>query len=423
MSLLPATTENRVRKFNAIAETGEFARGWVVLFAGTIGCALGITGLPFFSFGQFIRPLSQTFGWSRGEISGGVTCLMIGTILTSPLYGRAVDQFGYRKVALASQAGLALGYIALSLIGPSVPWFYAAWLFLSFAGSGTSPVVWTRAIAGRFRRSRGVALGILLCGTGVTALAAPVIVNQLIALAGWRATYQVLAATMAFVGLPLTYFFLHAESDEIKAASTHAGATVKEALRSSAFWRVIAGIACISTVAGGVIVHLPALLTDRGLTSAAAAGIAGLLGYTIIIGRLGLGYLVDRVSPAWAGAALVGLAAIACFMLAQGYSPVIAVLLFGLCCGAEVDLLAFLMSNIFGLRHYAQIYAFGISAFTLGAGIGPIVAGRVHDRTGNYNLALYGFVVLIVVACALIASLANQVTASHETSSDEAASH
>jgi predicted MFS family arabinose efflux permease len=138
-----------------------------------------------------------------------------------------------------------------------------------------------------------------------------------------------------------------------------------------------------------------------------------MLGYAIIIGRLTLGFLVDRLPPALVGATLILLSAVSSLLLAQNVAPTVAVLLLGLCAGAEVDLLAFLFSRLFGLRHYAAIYGCGISAFTAGAGIGPILAGRVHDATGSYGPALYGFAIIVVIAALLLASLGQRVKASH----------
>jgi MFS family permease len=398
----------------APTKAGEFARGWSVLLASTVGVGLGITGLPAFSFGQFVRPLAQTFGWSRGEISGGVTCLMIGTLVMSPFVGHAVDKFGIRAVALFSQIGLALGFIGVSLVGPSVTAYYGAWLALSFLGAGTSPIVWTRAVAGRFERSRGLALGIMLCGTGVIAILAPTIVNQIVTSFGWRAAYHVLAGSLIFIGLPMTYAFLRSAPKGARPEAIQTGLTLKDALRTTTFWRVIAAFVLISSVVSALIVHLPTLLIDRGVAPAAAAGMVGVLGYTIIAGRLTLGAMVDRFSPAFVGGGLISLAAVTAVMLAHGVAPLLAILLFGLCCGAEVDLLAFLMSRLFGLRNYAQIYGCGISAFTLGGAIGPIVAGRSHDIAGSYNPVLYGFAVATCVSTLLIFSLWKDVKPSRE---------
>ena len=395
------------------ARSGAGRRCGTVLLAGTIGTGLGTTGLPFYSFGQFVRPIVQEFGWSRGALTGGVTCLMIGTVVTSPFIGRAVDRFGVRWVAALSQIGLAIGFLCVSLVGTPLFGVYAAWLALSVLGSGTSPIVWTRAVAGWFERSRGLAFGIMLCGTRIVAIFAPPLVNHLITGFGWRFAYRVLALTLLVVGLPVTLLLLRSGHDRRGAASPAAiGYTLREAFGSSAFWRLEAAFFLISLAVGGLIVHLPAMLVDRGYSPAIAAVTAGYLGYAIIAGRLSLGTLVDRFRPALVGALLVSLSAVASLLLAQGMAPVAATLLLGFCAGAEVDLLAFLVSRLFGLKNYAQSYGCGISAFTAGAGVGPYLAGHARDLSGSYAPALYGFAAAIIVAATLIASLGRRVSAS-----------
>jgi cyanate permease len=221
-----------------------------------------------------------------------------------------------------------------------------------------------------------------------------------------------LALALVVVGLPVTLALLRSGRDPAVGSAPLSGSTLKEALKSSAFWRLEAAFFLISLVVGGLIVHLPAMLVDRGFSAAVAASTVSYLGYAIIVGRLSLGTLVDRFSPAIVGALLIALSALSSVLLAQGIAPLAATLLLGLCAGAEVDLLAFLVSRLFGLRNYAQIYGCGISAFTAGAGVGPILAGRAHDLSGGYAPALYGFAVAIVVACILIASLGGRVMAS-----------
>ncbi len=389
----------------ALSSGAEFRRAWTVLLAGTVGTGLGTTGLPFYSFGLFVRPMGQEFGWSRGSISGGITCLMVGTVLTSPFVGRVIDKVGVRIVAILSQIGLALGFVAVSLVGSQLSGFYAAWLALSFLGSGTSPIVWTRAVASWFDRSRGLALGIMLCGTGIVALCGPVLINEAISTFGWQGAYRILAITLLVVGLPLTSLFLRSNPNAVSSSGSSGGVTLRDALRMSAFWRIEIAFIIISVVVGGLIVHLPAMLIDRGASPASAAAVAGRLGYAIIIGRLSLGMLVDRMPPAIVGATLIGLLAISSILLALNMTPLIAVILLGLSAGAEVDLLAFLISRIFGLRHYAQIYGCGISAFTMGGAIGPVLAGHAHDVSGSYVSALYIFAGMTVVASALLVSL------------------
>ena len=156
------------------------------------------------------------------------------------------------------------------------------------------------------------------------------------------------------------------------------------------------------------------MLADRGIDLAQASRALGLLGFAIIAGRLCIGALVDRFPARIVGPFFILLPAASCLLLADGTAAVAAILLIGVSAGAEVDLLAYLTSRYFGMRQYPKIYAWGLSAFSAGAGVGPIFAGWVHDLTGNYAMALYAFAIIMATAAALIASLGRPEEAEHQ---------
>ena len=384
----------------------EFARAWHVVLSAAIGVGLGTTGLPIYTTGQFIRPLQQEFGWSRSATTGALTFLNIGSVLMAPIIGALVERFGVRRVAMIAMVGFGLGYFSLTLNGGSLPAYYAGWAALAVMGSGTSPIVWTRAVASWFERSRGLALGITLCGTGLVAVIGPGLIGGIIAAHGWKAGFYALAAAPVVIGLPLVATLFRARDPVTgTAAATLPGMEAGSALKSFRFWRLVVAFFLISTVVGGMIVNLPAMLADRGVNLAQASAAMGFLGIAIIIGRLTIGALVDRFPARVVAPIYILLPAAACTMLANGWAPAPAILLMGLAAGAEVDLLAYLISRYFGMRHYARIYGFGLSAFSAGAGTGPLFGGFVHDRTGSYVVALYTFAAIVTVAAALIASL------------------
>jgi len=382
----------------------EFAKSWPTLLAATIGVGLGTTGMMFYAFGQFVGPLSAAQHWTRGAVSGGMLSYSFGTVLIYPFIGRAVDRFGGRAVALLAQLGLAIGFLLISAVPRNIFVFYAAFFAMSLLGAGTSPIVWTRAVARHFVRRRGLALGIMLSGTGLAAVLAPLVVGNAIAAFGWRGAFHTLAAIEIVIGLPATYALLQ-DGHGSTAAAALSGDTLRQALHRSDFWRVVAAILLIATGLAGLIVHLPVLLQDRGYSHAHTAFMLGFFGYAVIAGRLLLGFLVDRFSAAIVGAVFVSAAALACLLLAFGGAVFPAILLVGACAGAEVDLLAFLVSRLFGLLHYAQIYGWAMSAFVLGAGLGPVIAGTIHDVAGTYAPALYLFAVASVGAGMLVFSL------------------
>ena len=80
-------------------------------------------------------------------------------------------------------------------------------------------------------------------------------------------------------------------------------------------------------------------------------------------------------------------------------------LIIGLAAGAELDLLAYLSSRYFGLKHYGAIYGGLYVFFSIGAGIAPASFGRTVDVLGSYNLVLYVVAVMSIVGAALMLTL------------------
>ncbi|MCU0760931.1 MAG: MFS transporter [Steroidobacteraceae bacterium] len=393
----------------------EFRRGWRTLFASAVGNGSGLSGLPFYTFGVFVVPLVEAFGWSRGDVSGAASSLIVGTAITAPIIGSMIDRYGVRRVGLASMAALAVGYALLTQLGSSIAMFYAAWLAISLVGGGTTPVVWTRTVGVWFDRGRGFALGLALAGSGLASLFAPVLTNRAIAAWGWQGGYLALAAFILLVAVPLIAIFLQdrppaaapssSARPAMRAVPAGAGAsredpvdalpglTLEEALRTPAFWKIAIGFFFVSGVVAALIINLVPLLIDRGLDRADAAAIASVMGIAVLGGRIGIGFLLDRLHAPSVARTLLGLCAGGCVLLSladlPGWAIALAVMSLGLAAAAEVDLVAFLSSRFFGMRAYGKIYGWQLTAFYLGAAIGPFAAGRAYDHFQSYLPVLY----------------------------------
>jgi MFS family permease len=165
---------------------------------------------------------------------------------------------------------------------------------------------------------------------------------------------------------------------------------------------------CFIVVAAGasaLVVHMVPMLRDAGLDAAAAARVASVIGIGIILGRLLIGWLIDRVFAPRVAAVIFAIAAGGCLMLAYGGAEQArpAAFMIGFALGAEVDLMAYLISRYFGLRHYGFLYGSIYAGFWVGIAGGPALAGRLFDQLGNYALTLLILCGLFVVGavCAL----------------------
>nr|WP_295106905.1 MFS transporter [uncultured Caulobacter sp.] len=392
--------------------SSEFRSGWTTILASALGACAGLTGLAFYTFGLFVKPLNAAFGWTRGEITLGMSFITLGTVVCAPLVGWMIDRWGVRRVAGPSLIGAALAFVLMSRVGPDVWTFYAGCLGVAVLGCATAPVSWTRAVSQRFVKARGLALGLTLLGSATAGVVGVPAVQWLITHRGWSAGYLGIAGFSALVVFPAVILLLgrapkHGGEGPKLALS---GLTLAEALRTGAFWTLAIGVLLLITAQSGTIIHLVPMLTDRGLAPAQAAGIAGTMGLAVFVSRIVVGALLDRFPPALvAGLTLIAPVAAAVILATCGADRAaltVAVLLLGLAAGAEIDFLSYFAARHFGLRAYGQIYGCLFAMFSLGNGLGAPIMGAIYDRTGAYQPALWGGAVLFAGGAALFASLA-----------------
>jgi MFS family permease len=159
----------------------------------------------------------------------------------------------------------------------------------------------------------------------------------------------------------------------------------------------------------GVIAHLLALLTDRGMASSTATTLLIGVGLATILGRLISGFLLDRVFAPHLAAAIFLIPLIGMTTLLLGGASLTAglaaAICFGFSLGAEVDIVGYLVSRYFGLHRYGEIYGYIFAIFTIGSGVGPYLMGLSFDKTHSYSAALGTFCVMLIVASATISRL------------------
>jgi len=382
----------------------EFKSGWRALLGAIVGVGSGLTGIVFYTHGVFVVPITAEFGWSRGDAQFAFSFVMISAALTGPIVGSLTDKFGSRQLALSGVLALGLTFAALSLTDESIRNYYLLWIVMSVLAAGTFPVTWTKGVNTWFDKNRGLALGITMMGTGLVAAAGPVYAASLIDNFGWRNAYQALGATILLFSLPISFLFFRERQvliTENANSPVTFGLSTTEAILSYKFW--VLGFALLFVCFGvaGLIANFVPLLIDKGYEATEAASYAGFVGVMVIIGRLLVGYLIDRFwAPRIAFIFLI-LPFISCLILAQDQPSslgiTIAALAVGLAAGAELDLIAYMTSRYFGMKNYGQLYGGQFVFFAVGSGLAPALFGWWFDFSGNYVLILYISAVLFVL--------------------------
>ena len=392
----------------------EFKLGYKALIGAMIGAGCGLASISFYTHSVFVTAISQDTDWSRGQIQMGVSIMILMAIVTAPIVGSLVDRFGARIVALLSIPLYGLSMSSFALIGDDINHYYVVWTIMSIIAAGTLPVTWTRVVNQWFDNSRGIALGLTLAGTGIAATFGPTYVTSLIQDFGWKRAYLFLALTISFFSMPAVFFLFkepvtRSTNGENNTVKKQLGVTFRNALQGHQFWFM--GVALIFAAGGisGLITNSVPMLIDKGFTLSEAASYAGLIGVSVIVGRLVVGFLLDYFWAPMIAAIFLSSPLIAAIILVGNSDSnliiSLSMIIIGLAAGAELDLLAFLASRYFGLKEYGKLYGSLYVFFSIGAGLAPALFGRYFDINGDYDLLLYLVIIASIISGLLMLRL------------------
>src|ERR1700723_102261 len=346
------TAHTIVGEPTARVDLTEFRRGWHILLLAGLGVATCVTATVLNWIGALVISLQQTFGLARADLQLSITCLFLGAAVACHLAGVLNQRYGMRGVTTLSLLALSLGYLALTLFHGTLWHLHLGFALLAFAGVGTLQVTWSHLVNEWFERNRGLALAIILSGTGLAASVLPPLLAWSIARWDWRAGFVVMAAPTLLLTLPLTLMWMRSPARLAAAQPTKPvllGESWSYAIRGRKFWTLTVALTLAVSAVLGLLTSVIPLLRDKGFDAATASGIFSSFGVSLIVGRVVVGYLLDRLWPAGISAAALALPAIGCFMLVTLHSNVPALVaacaLIGIGTGAEFDISAYLLAR------------------------------------------------------------------------------
>src|SRR4029079_1383116 len=221
---------------------------------------------------------------------------------------------------------------------------YAVFLLLGLLGPGTSAIPRASLISRWFTDRRGLALGLAMSGTAIGGVIWPRETRNLMNWFDWRNAYAISGGAALLVAVPLMLLFLkepstRAQSSKQGGSDAQAeGLTRAEALRGSLLWLLLFAFFIISMSIHACMIHLVAMLTDRGMTPESAALAASLMGAAGMVARLGMGYLLDLLTAErwpWIALSVVAAVIFLLFAGATGGSAYLAAILIGIGYGSE----------------------------------------------------------------------------------------
>ena len=398
--------------------------GWWVVAAGFFINAFGV-GTFFYGFSTFFNPLIAEFGWSRTVMSGIFSLSRLEGGIEGPIAGWLTDKYGARRMLLIGVTIAGIGFMMLWLVNSPLSLYLIFGLFLSLGYNLGYTHATGAAVAKWFIKKRGRALSFLITGNGVGGAIFVPLIAWLIIQFGWRWAAIIIGAATLAIPLPLSLMVRSTPEEmgllpdgrrdskenaptEPEDTSTEALAsrtapeevnfTVREALKTRAFWVYVASMMLRSCILSALVVHQIPHLTDIGIPYQTASGILGLMVLMSVPGRFCFGWLGDRFNKKVLLFLLCLLQAVGIFIFVHATTMELLylfVVIYGLGYGGVIPLTIALRADLFGRRNYATIAGITMALATIGTVTAPIFAGYLYDVRQTYTLAFYIFIVMI----------------------------
>ena len=394
--------------------------GYIVAICSTV--ILLVAWGAYYSYGIFFVPLLSEFAWTRASVSGAFS---LGTIIqgvAAIATGRLTDRFGARPVVTVGGIIAGTGYVLMSQID-SIWQLYIIYGVLIGIGTGCYFVSLVSHAAHWFQHRRGLMTGVVVSGIGLGAIIVPPLANRLISIYDWRSSYIIIGTTVVVVSVLLAQLLKRrvpmahnidshpVPNQDIRSTK---GFSLRAALRTYQLWMICALFLCLGFCLFSIMVHIVPHAMDRGFSMDESAAIIAIIGISSIVGKVGLGYLADRIGPrpGW----IIGFAimAIAVFYLLAAdtlwalYAFAVA---FGLAYGCLVAMESPIIADMFGLRAHGAILGLASFMFMVGAAIGPWQAGYTYDIMLSYRLTfivLGAMAIIGIILAALLKPFAKQ---------------
>ena len=368
------------------------------------GCLVIFVGFGIRStMGVFLVPITEQYDWGRSIFAFAAALQNLFWGFSQPIFGAIADRFGSGRVILIGGicyvAGLALMMVSSTPLG----FYIANGALIGFGLSGTTFAIVLAVIARAVpEKQRSMALGI---GSAAGSLGQFVLVplgNSLILQFGWVSTIAMLSCLMLLV-IPLS--FVLSGKPNVSGPEQTLKAAVFQAARHPGYVLLTSGFFVCGFQVTFIGIHLPAYLTDIGLSSNVGAWALSMVGLFNLVGTLLAGYMGNIfkkksiLSFIYLGRAIV----IAVFVMLPPSVP--SALIFAACMGilwlATIPLTSGIVSQVFGARYLGTLFGFVFLGHQIGSFLGVWMGGLLFDATQSYEVVWWICVALGVIAALL----------------------
>ena len=387
---------------------------WWVVGGGAVATMFGVGPIMVYAYGILSLGLIAEHGWSRDALATGFSSFLLGNGIGLAALGWLISRHGISRPSGIFVALFGVGFAAVSILPPSPALFAVVLLLVGIGGAACTSLPYAVSISGFFDAKRGLALGIVVAGSGAGAAFLPQLAQWLSNSYSWRAGFWVIGLLATVIPLLVLTLLVRTPPGATQAAKAASSAlyerrSAREVFWGNrSFWLVFAAILAVSLATFGGMGSLVPLFSDNGFDKPTIATILSLVGFSSWVGRLVVGFLLDRIFAPYLTATILCFAAAGLVLLLVSTSPFvafIAAMFVGLAMGAEADLLTFLVSRYFRLSEFSRVTSVIWVVWSWSGAVGTALAAASFAKFGSYAPAFMVFAFVLLVAVSLILRL------------------
>jgi len=395
-----------------------FFYGWVMLGFAGLGVFASGPGQSH-TFSVFLDPIGQDLGLGKSAIASAYGLASLVAALLLPLMGKVLDKMGPRKMLLAVTILLGFACLAFGAVGGLVT-LSLSFGALRFLGQGSLMMGCANLTAQWFSRRRGFAMSLMALGFAASMAIHPPLGAFLIAEIGWRKAWLVLGLLTWLLLLPPILLLIHDKPEPLgllpdgeqasgEAPSSQAidGLTLKEALRTPAFYLVTTGWFSIGMLVTTLHFYQISILESQGVARSTAASVFPVSALSMALMMPLVGMLFDRMRTRLVfGLGLIVLASclVGITFVTDTETAIAFAIVFGITNAFSMTMFGYLMPRFFGRKHLGSVQGVTQMIAVVGASLGPLPVGLAFDYLGDPTNTLR-WLAIFPVLCAIAAVL------------------
>ena len=404
--------------------------GWRMVAAGCVMRMLG-GGFHLYGFTIFFLPITNELGLSRAATSLVFSLARAEGAIEGPLAGYVIDRYGPRPMMLAGILLSGLGYMLLATVQSYTAFLivYLGIISLAFsAGFMHSPMVLANSW---FIRRRAMAMTLISSAIGIGGTLITPVLAFTVSQWGWRQGAFIAGLGLIVTGIPVALYVKRSPEsmglvpdgvtsseqklnapNNAKATSGHQHEhdhefTIKQALKTAAFWKLILATTTRVGVYNSITVHFVPIMVWRGASEAKAAAMLATMALMSLPSHLLVGWIADRVNKPrlMAACMLLGAGAVAILAYGAGEWALWTFTLLFTFVEALFPVSWATVGDYFGRKHFATIRGSMSFFYLWGPALGPVITGYVYDRHQSYAPLMNVYIAVALIAGLLYASL------------------